>query len=229
MWNSRCAGCGERGVDLCRRCRFQLIATRPVITAEGVVAATRFCGLGKDLVVGLKYRNRRQLAGHLAQQLGRSLDASQIDVITWTPTTHQHVRRRGYDQAELLARALAALWRKPCRRMLFRHRGPTQTGRTRLQRLQGPVFEARPSRRPLRILVVDDVVTTGATLLAARNALFAAGARSVVMAAVAATPDTVPDRSSRMSARKAAHPTPLGLHLAWASSIESSAPVKARS
>ncbi len=195
MLISRCAGCAERGVDLCRRCRFAFVASPPVITSTGILAATQFVGLGKDLVVGLKYRNRRRLAAHLAEQLSRRLDPTQIDIITWAPTSREHVRRRGYDQAELLARALATRWRKPCRRMLFRRHGPTQTGRTRAQRMHGPQFASRPLRHPPRVLVIDDVVTTGATLHAARDALLAAGARSVVLAAVAATPDSSSSRS----------------------------------
>ena len=191
MLNSRCAGCAEPGVELCRRCRFALVASPPITTSTGIVAATQFSGLGRELVVGLKYRNRRRLAAHLAEQLSRRLDPTQIDVITWAPTTRDHVRRRGYDQAELLARALAARWRKPCRRMLFRQHGPSQTGRSRAERLHGPDFGSRPVRRPPRVLVIDDVVTTGATLFAAREALLAAGAGSVVLAAVAATPDHV--------------------------------------
>src|SRR3954468_18089827 len=113
----RCAGCSEPGVELCRRCRFALVASPPVVTATGIVAATEFSGLGRELVVGLKYRNRRRLAAHLPEQWSTRLDPPQIDVITWAPTTRGHVRRRGYDQAELLARALSSLWRKPCRRM----------------------------------------------------------------------------------------------------------------
>ena len=171
-----------------------------MVTSTGIVAATQFAGLGKQLVVGLKYRNRRRLAYHLAEQLSRRLDSTQIDIITWAPTSRDHVRQRGYDQAELLARALAARWRKPCRRMLFRRHGPTQTGRTRAQRLHGPQFASRPLRRPPRVLVIDDVVTTGATLHAARAALLAAGARSVVLAAVAATPDESPTPPSRSRA-----------------------------
>jgi ComF family protein len=189
MLINRCAGCSEPGVELCRRCRFALVASPPFVTESGVVAATEFTGLVKDLIVGLKYRNRRRLAAHLAEQLARRLDPTQIDVVTWAPTSRGRANRRGYDQAELLARALAARWRKPCRRMLFRRHGSAQTGRTRSERLRGPEFASRALRRPPRVLVVDDVVTTGATLFAARSALLAAGARSVVLAAVAATPD----------------------------------------
>ena len=199
MLNHRCAGCSDPGVDLCRRCRFALVASPPVLTTSGIVAAMEFAGLGRELVVGLKYRNRRRLALHLAEQLSRRLDPTQIDVVTWAPTSGKRIRRRGYDQAELLARALAARWRKPCRRMLYRSHGPAQTGQTRASRLIGPEFAARPVRNPPRVLVVDDVVTTGATLLAARDALLAAGARSVVMAAVAATPDTPRQSAARRS------------------------------
>ena len=189
MLIKRCAGCSEPGPELCRRCRFVLVTSPPVLTASGVVAAMEFSGLARDLVVSLKFRNRRHLARHLAEQLSRRLDPTAIDVITWAPTSRRRANRRGYDQAELLARALAARWRKPCRRMLYRSHGSAQTGQNRASRLQGPEFAARPLRHPPRVLVVDDVVTTGATLHAARAALLAAGAQSVVLASVAATPD----------------------------------------
>jgi ComF family protein len=203
MLINRCAGCSEPGADLCRRCRFTLVASPPVVTASGIVAATQFAGLTKELIVGLKYRNRRRLAVHLAEQLSRRLDPTQIDVITWAPTSSRRARRRGYDQAELLARALAERWRKPCRRMLYRRHGVAQTGRTRDQRLHGPQFASRPVRNPPRVLVIDDVVTTGSTLHNARAALLAAGVRSVVLAAVAATPDhSRPDPLRHQQARR---------------------------
>lgn len=189
----RCAACRQPGDDLCRRCRFSLESTTRVVTDEGIQAAMPFDGVGRSAVLALKYRNKRTVARHLADMLVRrlGLDAgprTDIDVVTWAPTSAAHIRHRGYDQAELLARAVAKRLGVPCRRLLYRSHGPAQTGRSRAERLAGPGFRARTVHRPLRVLVVDDVVTTGATLLAAEQVLLEAGVSHVVLAAVAATP-----------------------------------------
>ena len=87
----------------------------------------------------------------------------------------------------MLARAVAWRLGVPCRRLLRRTDGPPQTGRTRAERLEGPAFVAR-RRVKGAVLLVDDVVTTGATLRAADAALRAAGAETVHCIAAAATP-----------------------------------------
>ena len=111
------------------------------------------------------------------------------DVVTWAPTAPGRRRARGYDQAEVLARAVGRSLGVPVRGLLRRtDRAGPQTGRRRAERLaRAPTFVAT-RRVPDRVVVVDDVVTTGATLQAAASALVAGGAHSVRAVAAAATP-----------------------------------------
>jgi predicted amidophosphoribosyltransferase len=198
---ARCAGCNEPGVDLCRRCRFSLAATPAAVGDQGIPAAMPFDGVARQVLLGLKYANRRRVVGRLGelmvQRLGLERDG--IDVVTWAPTSRQRARERGFDQAELLARSVARHLGVPCRRLLHRSHGDGQTGRSRADRLVGPAFRAHPGVRGLRVLVVDDVVTSGATLVVAGQALADIGAFEVLLAAAAATPE----RSSRVALRAA--------------------------
>lgn len=187
---SSCANCNEPGPQLCRRCRFALASVPSVRLAGGVRAAMPFDGIARHLVVALKYRNRRAVAQVLARQLVVRLRPGPVDVVTWAPTSARRAGQRGFDQAELLARAVARQLGVPCRRMLYRRHTPAadapQTGRTRWQRLLGPSFRARQVPPGLRVLVVDDVVTTGSTLAAAGASLRAAGVDHVQLVAVTA-------------------------------------------
>lgn len=199
LFQTRCAGCGAPGAPLCRTCRFALVARHPSARATSrasgleVLAAAPFTGRVRDVLLGFKYANRRAVAGHLAGLLVNRLVAAGVvgtlGVVTWAPTSTRRRRERGFDQAELVARQVARQLGLPCRRLLERAPGAEpQTGQDRWARLHGPAFRAHPRVPPSGILVVDDVVTTGATLRAAAAALAAAGARSVVPAAIAATP-----------------------------------------
>ncbi|CAN5532647.1 ComF family protein [soil metagenome] len=191
-FTSQCAGCNQPGPTLCRSCRFSLASAATQVSDDGVLAALPFDGVARQVLHGLKYRNRRGVAHQLAQLMVRRLRISEVDVVTWAPTSGSRARNRGYDQSELLARAVARELGVPCRRLLYRSHGQQQTGHNRVERLHGVSFRSRPLRRagrlPLKVLLVDDVVTTGATLVAARSALEHAGAASVVCVAAAATP-----------------------------------------
>lgn len=193
IFTSRCAGCQTRGPALCHTCRFALIARPAPASSGGVVVATSYTGRVRDVLLGFKYRNRRAVASHiagiLAGRLRERLDDAALDVVTWAPTSPQRRRERGFDQAELIARGVAAHLGLPCRQLLARHGGGSpQTGRSRRDRLESPDFRVHPRTAGKRVLVIDDVVTTGATLAAASRALHRGGATGVVLAAVAATP-----------------------------------------
>lgn len=194
IFETRCAGCDRPGAAICTTCRFALLGQAPRASANDVVAVLAFTGRVRSIVLGLKYRNRRVVGRHLAGlvvnrlvELGLHAD---LDVVTWAPTSSRRRRERGFDQGELIARTVARQLGLPCRRLLERRPDETgaQTGKRRAERLAGPDFIARPSIGGLRALVVDDVVTTGATLESARRALRARGA-DAVMIAVAATPE----------------------------------------
>jgi predicted amidophosphoribosyltransferase len=188
VFDSRCAGCNQPGDLLCSRCRFSLAAAPAQLTSDRVRAALPFDGVARRVVLAMKYRNRRRVSRELGRLMVRRLRPGRVDVVTWAPTSGARVRARGYDQAELLARAVARELGVPCRRLLYRTHGEAQTGRSRRERMRGPSFRARPSGRPLSVLLVDDVVTTGATLGAAKAALLAAGVDRVQCIAAAATP-----------------------------------------
>lgn len=146
-------------------------------------------GPGRRLVGGLKYANRRGALGVLGPAMAGLVDES-VDVVTWIPATPARRRRRGYDQAELLARRSARALAVPCRGLLTRPADRPQTGRDRSERLAGPRLSPR-RRCPPRALLVDDVVTTGGSLRAGAAALRAAGAERVLGLALAATPPVV--------------------------------------
>jgi ComF family protein len=162
--------------------------------SSDVVSAVPFAGRARDVLLSFKYGNRRQLAHHFAGLLVNRLvqagiDGGEFDVVTWAPTSRARRQRRGFDQAEVVARRVAAQLGVPCRRLLERDRSSVaQTGLARIERLHGPVFRASPAARGKRVLVIDDVVTTGSTLRSASAALRHSGAASVQRAAVATTP-----------------------------------------
>lgn len=156
-------------------------------------AAVVYEGVGRQLVTRTKYHGSAAGLGWMASALTQRVGLPDVDVVTWVPTTSRRRRQRGYDQAELLARAVARQMHLPCRRLVVNMGTGSQTGRSRAQRLAAPAMDP-VAPAPARVLVVDDVVTTGASLGATAAALRRAGAREVWGAVLACTRPTTPCR-----------------------------------
>jgi predicted amidophosphoribosyltransferase len=150
-------------------------------------AVTAYDAAARQALVGLKNRDERALVAAWADRLAALVPPVDGLVVTWAPTSDRRRRRRGFDQAELLARAVARRRRLPVTRLLRRLPGAAQMGQTAAARSAGPAFSSRRAcSHP--VLLVDDVATTGATLSAAGRVLLAAGAPAVHGLVVARAP-----------------------------------------
>jgi ComF family protein len=131
---------------------------------------------------GMKFSGWHALARHLAGAMVEILDLT-ADVVTWVPLSRRRQARRGFDQAELLAREVARGSGIPVDRLLRRVRETRAqarlTGADRRRALAGAFASVRDP--PQRVLLVDDVLTTGSTAAACAEVLREAGAGRVVV------------------------------------------------
>lgn len=148
-------------------------------------------GLPKDLVWRLKSSGAQATSKTMAKHMA-PLIAADIDLIIPAPTATVRVRQRGYDQALLLARQLSKLSGIPWASCLVRDSQAHQVGSDKQNRLQQLQTAFRVNNAYLlsgaRVVVIDDVITTGATIEAIAPLLLAAGA-SRVEALAFARPD----------------------------------------
>ena len=200
-----CAGCGAPDRGLCAVCRAELEA-RPELHSlpDGtpVLSALRYAGTVRSTIVAFKEGGRTDIASALAAPLAAALGAAwqeggsrasggTLELVT-VPTSRAAWRRRGYDPVALLVRKAGL---RPARRALVQVRSHEDQKRldrqARGRNLVG-AFRARHQLTGRAVILVDDVLTTGATLTEAARAIRANGGMVVSVVTLAFTPRLIP-------------------------------------
>jgi ComF family protein len=204
-----CLGCGREGQLICPSCKRKLPRINSPICPrcgspqssgiicpacyshqheiDGIRSPFRFEAVIRQAIHQFKYRNLRAIAEPLADLLGDYLadKAIPVEVLVPIPLHHKRLRERGYNQSELLARELGKLVALPVvADCLIRERhAPPQAVATSVSERQNNVvnaFVCHDQRlKDRKVLLIDDVATSGATLNACAATLKAAGASSV--------------------------------------------------
>ncbi|MEI8143516.1 MAG: ComF family protein [Candidatus Berkelbacteria bacterium] len=181
---STCFGCGRISDDgkVCPNCRKRLN-----ISFDAIFVGTHYLGLPLQMIESLKYLGYRDLAEIIGEMMIRRILLSAFDykkfVVTAAPLHISRKNERGFNQSELIARYIAKRLGLEYQDLLIKKiKTERQVGLTREKRLENvrEVFEARKGVIGKNIIIIDDVVTTGATLSECAKVLKAAGAKKVV-------------------------------------------------
>jgi len=203
LWPVECAGCGEPDRAVCPACR---AALAPVVVERragdlAVWSAGAYAGVGRRVILALKEQGRTDAAAALAPALASAVAAarraaalSAIDaVIVPMPSSRAALGRRGYDPLRLVLRRAGIRSQRlllPARRTGAQKRLGVAD---RAENVRGAFVAVRPLGGS-RVLLVDDVMTTGATLVEAARAVRAAGGEVVGAATLAFTEKGRPAR-----------------------------------
>ncbi len=183
-----CSGAAPRGSPLCRPCARGLRRLPPGLADLAGVpcfSAVAYEGAARDLVRALKFHAALGVAGSMAAAIVATAPEGLLlgAVLVPVPLSPARERRRGFNQALVLARAVRERTGCAVVDCLERSGGSgTQVGRDRAERalaLAGSVHASGAAGRLARVLLVDDVATTGATLAAGAEALRGAGCEHV--------------------------------------------------
>ncbi len=177
----RCFLCKAQGDSTitCARC------VKRYSPPKQVWVTSLYTGVPKKLIEGMKFSRKRASVTVIASLMAESMPyLPKETIITHIPTAPSRIRQRGYDQAQLIARSLANNISRsyhPLLRRLSNVRQVGATRATRLQQLEGAFLAgtAAGKHKDTPIVLVDDVTTTGGTLIAATKELRRAGYKNV--------------------------------------------------
>ncbi len=185
----RCAGCSTLGAALCRECRVGIARPPEGLSfppLRRVLVPWSYVGAARSLVLDLKLRGRRVAAEPLVEAMLAEVARTGLagETITWVPGRRTDIRRRGFDHARVLAEGVAeSLGLPPAALLTSSPRRTDQTGLAAAARRANLRDAFRCEVASGGIVLVDDVVTTGATVRACAEALLHAGAAFVEVVA----------------------------------------------
>ncbi|NNJ09494.1 ComF family protein [Chloroflexales bacterium ZM16-3] len=194
LFPDRCVACGRAGALLCERCRSGLRPYPPEAPPDGldgVAVACLYDGVVRKAIHRMKYSRMRRVAAPLGDLLADHLLAhpQPADALMSVPLHAGRMAERGFNQSEELAARLARRTGLPLVPGLLRCRDTGHQAslgrRARKANIEAAFVWAVHAVPPARVLLVDDVLTTGATLAACADALRAAGTREVRAVAIA--------------------------------------------
>jgi predicted amidophosphoribosyltransferase len=184
-----CAACGRScrpEAVVCTRCGRRLATAEPML-GKGPPGLDRAWssapheGVARNLVAALKFRHLLPVADLMADRIQWLAPAHMLSgAIVPVPPSPSRLRRRGFDPGGELAAALAERLEAPLEPCLRRRGTRRQVGRRRAERIGHPPQIHAAGTAPRSVMLVDDVLTTGATLTACAKALRSAGAARVV-------------------------------------------------
>lgn len=175
----RCAGCHALSEDfrVCVKCRSWL-------PLHKIYIAGNYEGISEQMVKSLKFEQKRQTAEPMSVIMSKLLsNVGTKTILCPVPTAPKRVRERGFDHAKLISECLGKLVDLPTINLLRRKSNVRQLGSSRKDRIaqvQGEFEVINDEKvKDKTVLLVDDVMTTGATLSAVAKKLKDAGAKSV--------------------------------------------------
>lgn len=196
---ARCIFCREylpydTNAPFCDSCRLY-IASLPMheipIPAGTCRYALDYIADVRRAIIAYKFHDKPQYARALGEILLPIVSSSgNVDCITWAPVSALRLAKRGYDQSRLLAEAVGQSLGIPVRSLLRKHRHTRKQSKTprekRGENVRGAYSLAgHTSLQGLRIVLIDDIVTTGSTISECCRVLYEAGAREVICVALA--------------------------------------------
>lgn len=194
----KCAFCGRLGVHgVCEACESALprmeTALREGAPFGKCAVPLKYEGMVRKALLRYKFHGARGAAEGFGALLARCAAeelGGEFDVVTWAPVSDKRRKSRGYDQAYLLARHAARAWEtEPAALLKKRRDTPPQSGLGAAERRGNVlgVYEAQNAAQieNARVLLIDDIITTGSTLGECVRVLREAGAQSVVCACLA--------------------------------------------